>query len=281
VLCEPAGGAGRDRPAVVIGNSGGEPHTGFARVSVNLARHLAARGFASLRIDFGGLGDSMAEGDRASHVFESDRQGDFAAAMDALQARGFHRFAIHGLCSGAYHALHAALADRRVSRLVLVNLPFFQWQRGTPIEALTHVSHVVVDPGHLLRRLGGLDFWREALRGRRDMRLRIVAQTRWFAGRALAMAWRAAGLLGIATPENFARDSMAALATRTRTLLLFSEWDVGRAMLAQVFGPNAAPPGATVRVLRGLDHALTGTAMQRIAAQEIVGFLEREEGGAA
>ena len=127
VLCRPFG-----RPeasvAVVIPNSSGAPHYGNARAGVDLARRLAASGIASLRIDFDGLGDSGAPDGLPTHVFETDRKSDVAAAVDVLEQLGFRRCVMLGLCSGAYHALQATLADTRINLQVLVNLPLFQWR---------------------------------------------------------------------------------------------------------------------------------------------------------
>ena len=127
VLCEP------DQPApgeavVIIGNGGGDPHDGFARFAVEFARDLAKLGIASFRIDFAGLGDSINAADDAdglTHPFTVDRRPDFAAAIDFVMARGFRSIALQGLCSGAYHALQAAVADPRVGFLLCVNLPWF------------------------------------------------------------------------------------------------------------------------------------------------------------
>jgi hypothetical protein len=137
MLCRPDDAA-QCELAVVIGNPGGDPHHGYARFSVELARRLAAVGIASLRIDFAGLGDSISPSDDGSegttNVFEVDRSPDFAAAFDTLELFGYRRFAVHGLCSGAYHGLHASLADHRVVALLLANLPWFtlRHERASP-----------------------------------------------------------------------------------------------------------------------------------------------------
>jgi alpha-beta hydrolase superfamily lysophospholipase len=129
VLCRPSGGAASDL-GVIIGNTGGDPHYGLARFSVELARRLACLGIASLRIDFAGLGDSLnpasAGTGETTHTFAVDRTADLAAAADAMQRFGYRRFALNGLCSGAYHAYQGALADDRVVALLLVNLPWFK-----------------------------------------------------------------------------------------------------------------------------------------------------------
>jgi hypothetical protein len=149
MLCRPAG----DKPcdlAVIIGNAGGDPHYGFGQFAVDFARHLATHGIASLRIDFAGLGDSICPadgGESVTQIFEVDRTADFSAAIDTMQQWGFQRFALHGLCSGAYHALRAALADERVSVLLPINLPWFtlRFQKAGPSsfarQAMTKLSH--------------------------------------------------------------------------------------------------------------------------------------------
>ena len=129
MVCRPRDDTASDL-AVVIGNTGGDPHHGLARFSVELARRLARLGIGSLRIDFAGLGDSLnpasAGAGETTQTFAVNRSADLSAAVDALQRLGYRRFAFNGLCSGAYHAYQGALADGRVSALLLVNLPWFK-----------------------------------------------------------------------------------------------------------------------------------------------------------
>ncbi len=127
ILCEPEPREGC-KSIVIIGNAGGDPHDGFARFAVAFARQLAQCGIASFRIDFAGLGDSIDaadDPDGVTHTFTVDRRPDFEAAIDKVESRGFRSIAVHGLCSGAYHAWHAAVFDMRVSALLCVNLPWF------------------------------------------------------------------------------------------------------------------------------------------------------------
>jgi len=136
MLCQPNGNAPRDL-VVVIGNTGGHPHHGYARFGVEFARRLASNAISSFRIDFAGLGDSAnpAESNTDStHAFDIDRNPDFQAAIDILEQMGYRQFVVNGLCSGAYHGLRAALADTRVSGLLAVNLPLFtlRYDRSGP-----------------------------------------------------------------------------------------------------------------------------------------------------
>ena len=148
ILCQPESDSTAET-AVVICNTGGDPHHGFARFSVRLARRLAAEGVASLRLDFAGLGDSAnrtAEGDEdVTHVFTVDRRADIAAAVTALQAAGYRRFAVNGLCSGAYHAFQAAVSDERIDAQLLVNLPWFslRFDRPGPASVARSAMHAL------------------------------------------------------------------------------------------------------------------------------------------
>jgi pimeloyl-ACP methyl ester carboxylesterase len=273
VLCRPPN-AVHDGMAIIIVNSSGNPHQGLARVNVDLARRLAAEGFASLRMDFAGLGDSVAPGDPETHVFETDRCADVAAAIDELENLGYRRFAIQGLCSGAYHAFHAAVADPRVGILLLVNMPLFRWRNGDAIEFL---SHVLESPVNLLLQLRQKDVWMRLLRqGSSALRTRLAMQLTWVTERVTALARRHASRLGFGPPPTFAQECVRRLAQRTRTLFLFSEGDAGIAALDREFGTRRPPPGTELRVVPGLDHALTDGDMRRIVVEYMAEFLTRD-----
>ena len=125
MLCRPERGSTEDM--VLIPNGGREPSFGAARQNVVLARRLAQAGIASFRFDFAGLGDSLGPPGKErvfSHAF-TDRIADTRAAVDAMAALGFSRFSMHGLCLGAFHALHAARVEPRLTSLMLINLPLF------------------------------------------------------------------------------------------------------------------------------------------------------------
>ncbi len=269
MLCRPSDAAADDL-VVLICNSSGDPHSGFARAAVDLARRLAAAGIASLRMDFAGIGDSAAPGEANTHVFETDRRPDFSAAIDALAGLGFRRFALEGLCSGAYHAFHAALADPRVSILLLVNIPLFEWQVGLPVE---HLRHAVEPASHFLQKIMDKNVWRQLFRGEMDLPNRIATQGVWLQGKLARLAWRLARLVGIPRPPNVAQRGMQILAVRTRTLFLSGAGDASEVTLAEAFGRHVVPPGATVLVVPGIDHALTSPHMQATAAAEMIAFL--------
>ena len=102
--------------AVIFINAGLVHHVGPNRLHVQLARALAAVGVPSLRMDLSGIGDSSVRADNLP-IFELVRR-EPVEAMDALAALGCRRYALVGLCSGAYSAFHVACADERVDSAV-------------------------------------------------------------------------------------------------------------------------------------------------------------------
>lgn len=119
-------------PGVLLFNAGIVHRIGPHRLNVKLARRLAPLGRSSLRFDLSGLGDSAAA--RPGRGFEAQTMHDIRAAADALaSAAGVERFVVIGLCSGADNGCRAALADERISGLVLLD-PYSYPNRRAQIE---------------------------------------------------------------------------------------------------------------------------------------------------
>jgi pimeloyl-ACP methyl ester carboxylesterase len=118
ILSEP--GATSNRPTVILLNAGLVHRVGPFRMSVELARSLAAAGFPALRMDLSGLGDSAprpGESDPGARVL-----ADVRDAMDFLGRRyGARQFIVAGLCLGAINAHRAAVSDARVVGAVLLD----------------------------------------------------------------------------------------------------------------------------------------------------------------
>ncbi len=125
VLCEPT--ATPARPLCgVFSNAGGIRRIGPNRMWVELARRWAVRGVPSLRIDLRGLGD--ADGDEGAYArerafYDDELLDQTLMTLDRLEALGLPpRFVLGGLCSGAYWAFRAAVADERVVAALPINL---------------------------------------------------------------------------------------------------------------------------------------------------------------
>lgn len=104
--------------AVLVMVGGPQYRVGSHRQFTLLARHLAALGYASLRFDYAGMGDS--EGERAR--FDAVR-ADVDAALTALlrAAPGVRRVVLFGLCDAASMAMIHAPTRPEIAGVVLVN----------------------------------------------------------------------------------------------------------------------------------------------------------------
>jgi exosortase A-associated hydrolase 1 len=136
---------------IVVG--GPQYRVGSHRQFVLLARALASRGFAVMRFDCSGMGDSG--GDEQPFT---RRDADLRAAADAFIAHvpTVNEIAIWGLCDAASAALMYAPRDARVKHLVLLN----PWVRSEAGLARTHLKH------YYTSRLTDRVFWGNLVRGR-------------------------------------------------------------------------------------------------------------------
>jgi dienelactone hydrolase len=275
ILCQPR--SPTSEVVVIIGNTGRDPHYGVARFGVEFARHLATQGIPSFRIDFAGLGDSIGpagQEDELSALFETDRCPDITAAIDTLEGFGYRRFAMHGLCSGAYHGFHGAVADRRIEALLLVNFPKFVWEPGDTVE---HAVREMAPPRHYVGKLWRRDFWRRLARNQVPVGSILRAQAARLDGRVRHYLLLGLERLGVIGPRSPARRAMATLAARgVKVLFLYSPVDPGIDAMEQAFGRGGvglAEFGAAIRIVPGVDHLLSGRQMRRTVAALMVDFL--------
>jgi exosortase A-associated hydrolase 1 len=152
IVTLPDGPAPTASLGVLIVVGGPQYRVGSHRQFVLLARALAARGFAVMRFDCAGMGDSAG----VERPF-TDRDDDIGAAVDAFVARvpSLDGVVLWGLCDAASAALLYAPRDSRVTQLVLLN----PWVRSDAGLARTHLKH------YYGSRLADRAFWSGLLRG--------------------------------------------------------------------------------------------------------------------
>lgn len=117
--------AGTAKPVgMLLLNAGVIHRMGPHRMNVKLARRAAEAGFASLRFDFPGQGESVVVPARLP--FEQQAVLDIGSAMTCMQrVTGLERFVIVGICSGAHHGQNAALSDPRIVGLWMLDGYFY------------------------------------------------------------------------------------------------------------------------------------------------------------
>ena len=143
------------RTGLVVIVGGPQYRAGSHRQFVLLSRSLAAAGYAVLRFDYRGMGDSAG----ASRDFLAVND-DIAAAINALQQSipVARQIVLLGLCDAASAALLYCYAtqDPRVNGLCLLN----PWVRSEASLARTQVKH------YYTRRLVQKSFWIKLLQGK-------------------------------------------------------------------------------------------------------------------
>lgn len=281
VLCTPPGARTQPQaghpatPCLLILSTAGNPSAGQSRSAVRLARALAQRGVASLRVDVRGNGNSLpVQRARNWAMYTEAPTDDVVAALDWLQQQGWAQPAVFGLCSGAYLALQAAVQDPRPGRLLLVNLQSFLWQGapfGAELEAPVPGGGAAAAPasgdGVQLKHLGRYkqiiftrDFWRRLFAGE----VHVWGVTRRLAAKlALRLASRVQASLPtgwVLLPQQAAVQSRVACLTQ-RALpidLIYGDTDAGLNELEALFGRQGQrltrQPGVALQLVPGADH---------------------------
>jgi pimeloyl-ACP methyl ester carboxylesterase len=259
VFCQPLR-ALEGAPAVLFVNTGGVHRIGDGRFTVLMARHLAAQGIASLRMDLSGLGDSLRRDEALTldRVYARYAVADAKAGVDWLVARGHAKTVMFGICTGAYVSLHTALAHPAVTACASVNLPFFVWGGARTRPGAQHVASSVV----YRRAMRNPRKWLRLLTGQANGRAIIAELTRRLCARMTARASTALErLFGQSTPGGAVRRIALELERKgVQTSLMYGPLDEGLDELEIHFGPHGSRLGklrnVTAKVVGKVDHAL-------------------------
>ncbi len=266
----PVAGGGHGQPPIVFLNSGADDHIGPGRLYVKLARALARVGYASVRIDLAGLGDSAVAGVEDENApFPGSALDDVAAVFAAVRTH-FDAPALRvvGLCSGATHAfLAGACAQDSVLRQVILLNPMAFLSRG---KAVPLVDGDFLRLTHLRRDAAFVGGWWALIRARRNwVRLPYAALVHGLVvlRRAIgAFAW----VLGLRGPGHAVARGLAHLRRRgTQLVVLVSPQDPGFEMLraqAQLAVAKGLRDGSIVhQVIADADHIFgTSRAQQNL-----------------
>jgi pimeloyl-ACP methyl ester carboxylesterase len=257
VVCEPT-----EQPvkaSVLFLSSAYDRHSGWGRLSVNMARELARCGIASLRFDAANVADSPAAPGIPDQVLYDDSQtDDVRAALDFMDQRVGGRVVAAGRCSGAYLAFNAALADERIKGTIAVNPVVFYWEKGRSVdEALYKKPRSFGEyrqrflQGATFKRVfqGDVDVVSAVVNIGKAVSKRIAVKTaRLFRGRSEE---------GRAVYSAF--DSLKARGTAVE--LLYSDNDDGLAHFSYYFDTSgkglAAYPNVAFRIIPDADHNLS------------------------
>ncbi len=240
------------RRAVILLNAGAVRRIGLNRMYGVLARRLASRGDQVLRLDLSGLGDSPARPGAAENVvYGKDAIAEVGIAVAWARRAGAREVAVAGLCSGAYHALKAAVAGQAIDTIVVINPLTFFYKPGMPLDfAAARVTADVKRYGSSVQRL---ESWGKLLRG--EVNLWRVVQV--LARRALAIT------------EHRTRDVLRRLRVPLHDDLGTELLGLGRRGVAMRFILAGDDPGHTLLIEQGGSAVTRLKAAGRLAVQLI------------
>jgi pimeloyl-ACP methyl ester carboxylesterase len=283
VFCQPLR-VRESAPAVLLVNAGACHRVGDGRLAVQMARRLAEQGIASLRMDLGGIGDSLNhENDPTlDTIYAVHAVNDATVGVEWLVAAGHQKVVMFGVCTGAYVGIHTALAHPRVVGCMGVNLPFFFWSDP-------QTKHGDFDFGSTR------GYWR-AIRSPRKWLLLLTGRAHGFA-KVMEVARRSTvrltslatspfeGRFGFNTSTGRIRQVIRELGRKgVQTSLVYGPLDIGRDELEIHFGQDGRQleklPNVRVDILKGLDHALFSYTARNVVMAHFEEFLRERVFGA-
>lgn len=251
---------------VVVLVGGSQYRVGSHRQFLLLARSLANAGFAVLRFDYRGMGDSTG----TPRSFEAV-DADIAVAINTLQCicPSVKQVVLWGLCDGASAALlySGQSGDVRLAGLSLLN----PWVRSEVTLARTHIKH------YYGRRLLQADFWRSIWHGQFAWRRSLLAL--W----QNLQDWRQSFVAG--AELTFQRRMAQALRHfKGAVLLVLSECDYTAKEFLEcaLTDPDwrglLQRPALTRVDVAGADHTFSRAAWCSVVEQAVLDWLRALEG---
>jgi pimeloyl-ACP methyl ester carboxylesterase len=264
-----------ERPVVIYLNSGANHHIGWGRSTVEVCRKLAGLGLVSLRIDIGAIGDSPDPDPGQQVLYRKESTLDVSAAIDWLEAQGFHNVTVIGLCAGAHLGFHSALEDPRISRVIMVNLQVFLWRKTDSL--VVAFNEAYQSTGFYLKRLFLPETWRRLSRGEIKTSGILRAVSARLRKKAIASFSFVSSQLGNHTSSeiNTIREWMKALDRRkVAQHYIYSVGDAGLDELSlyrRIKGGQVKnAPFVSLDFIENADHNLS----QHAARDTLVGLLQ-------
>jgi alpha-beta hydrolase superfamily lysophospholipase len=264
------------RRAVILLNAGSDYHIGANRMHVTLARDWASRGYVSLRMDLAGLGDSGTRSGQADNeVFPPAALDDIRAGIDLLRDRyGAADVTLFGLCSGAYHALRAAVAGLPINRILMVNPQNYFWDEGTTLTDL-QPAEVIHNPGLYRRRVFSGVHWKRLLAG--EVNVWRIAKIYFYRPLlALESTLRdIARRLGIRLPNDLGSELVEISKRGVKIVFVFARGEPGIDLLHLEGGSSVKRLGDScrIRIVDGGDHVFSQSGargkMSQIISDEL------------
>jgi alpha-beta hydrolase superfamily lysophospholipase len=276
--------ANRPQVGVLMINTGGEHRIGTNRMYTRWARAWAAQGWACMRLDMPGLGNSPPrQGEPACEVHLKQATQDICAAVTHLQkAHGVQQVHLIGLCSGAFHALTATFEGAPVRSVTAINQMVYFWQENMPLAGETSEAVVVAIAQSVGRALSDPQRWLKLLRGEVQARLIARALLRRLQQRLSFLARSLARKVRLPLAHDLHAAMLNAAASGKHLHLIFSKGEPGLTLMREQAGravSRLADRGQlALTVMPGTDHTFTQQHAQQVLFEVVDQGIRRAVG---
>jgi dienelactone hydrolase len=272
------------RRAVILLNAGADHHICASRLYVSMARRWVQHGYTVLRMDFGGVGDSLTRPGRVDdEVFPQEAVNDIRDAIEFLRGGyGIRDVTLAGVCSGAYHALRGAVAGLPVNRILLVNPQNYFWKRGETLQGL-QLAEVAHNPGLYRERMFSLAAWKRFFSGQ----VNIVRIANIYLQRPLLVSESRfrdiARRLRIRLRNDLGSELEDIVGRGVKVVFVFAPAEPGIELLKLQAGNSVArlAPRCQIHILDSGDHVFTRRGprarMEEVVSNELFAALARVE----
>jgi exosortase A-associated hydrolase 1 len=251
---------------ILILVGGPQYRVGSHRQFTLLARSLADAGWASLRFDYAGMGDSEGGGQEFNQTRE-----DISAAIDALfeTVPGISRVVLWGLCDAASSALIFAHSDARVTGMILLN----PWVHKGEYSLDVKMAHFYAPS------IFNKDQWRRLLSGK----IKLIPSIKELAADTLGqLGRRSAGSSRQTSRRSYVDDMLDGLQRFDHDILIvLSEADLTAREFSTVIAQEAdwkaatSRPAITIKTVLGADHTFSQRSWREQASQITIDWLGR------
>jgi dienelactone hydrolase len=230
-------------------------------------------------MDIAGIGDSPPRpGDAENVVYPRHAVDDVQAAVEYLRGT-WNRQDVRamGLCSGAYHALKAAVAGVRLNGIVLINPLTFFWKEGMSLKYPEH--RVAADIMRYRVNIWRPASWLKVLRG--EVNLWESSQVLLRRARTVALAPLRDAVHAIHAPlsDDLRSELSSVVRAGIDLQFVFAADDPGVELLRNQGGAVArklqASGALRVATIEGADHTFTDpvkrAALVRVLEQALCG----------
>ncbi len=284
ILCSPASGESRRFPVVLLGNAGSIFHIGPNRLYVELARKLAAAGYASFRYDLPNIGDGlMYRHPEANKPYPTDAVARITEVIEyAKQDLGHDSVVLTGFCSGSTQAFMAALEQKPTAPLIeimMVNPKVFYVEDKVEDKSVDTDNQVMQRSNYYRRAIRDTDRWKRFFTGDVDYkgvfqfifrRCRVIAGSSWK---------RLATIMGLNSGTRLGSDLVKFLKTGRRLSFFFSSRDPGHQILLETSGGVAKrlinDGKIPVYIIDDADHTLIALRCRAQFTEKFISHLKK------